>query len=809
MVANATLELLKQVGGTSPTLIAVDDLHWFDRASSTVLALISRRLTGSRVGMIGATRPGEDDFFEHAGIPLLPLPPLEAHAASFLLDQRFPKLPAHSREWVLEQAGGNPLALLELPLILTGAQPSSRTQSSDSVRGNRSLHQLFDSRINSLPDTTRQLLLLAALESSGDLRILQAASTTPRGLADLEAADTAQLISIDTHAQRITFRHPLIRTAVANVSTAEDRRHAHRALAGALEGDPERRAWHLAEATVEPDESVAWLLEYTAHRVLRRGDAPGAIAALIRSSELTPDKSVHGRRLAEAAYIGSNMTGALSDASRLLSEARQAAPDATGSLYEAITAALILVNGDGDVDTAHRLLALAIANAGDDPDVDSAAMGEALHCLELICAFGDRPELWDPYEEALSRFPGPLPETLYLTSNVYVDPCHASPDALEYLDATIASLDAQGDPLHNLRIATAGVYVDRLPACRRVLARIIQEGQAGGVSALAISALGLLAADYILTGRWDEAERLLDEGLRLCERHGYELLGWTTRQTKSQIAAFRGDDESVRTIVAEVMRWASPRRIRKVQGFWNLTLHMLALGQGDFETAYQCAVAIAPPGELPKYRPVAIYCLLGLVEAAVRTGRNSDAAAHVRAMEEAKLEAISLRLALVVAGARAVVAEGEEATALFQGAVTIQGCDQWPFDLARVELAFGEHLRRMRAVTDARGHLSKALATFNSLGARPWASRAAMDLRATGVVERAKDIGRASALTAQEFEVASLAASGFTNKQIAEKLYLSPRTVGTHLYRAFPKLGITSRAALRDALASLTRGEGE
>jgi DNA-binding CsgD family transcriptional regulator len=257
-----------------------------------------------------------------------------------------------------------------------------------------------------------------------------------------------------------------------------------------------------------------------------------------------------------------------------------------------------------------------------------------------------------------------------------------------------------------------------------------------------------------------------------------------------------------------MMQWATPRRVRSVHGYWNMALHSIALGKGDFETAYQCAIAITPPGELPPYVPFPVFTLFGLVEAAVRTGRQAEAEAHVRATEEANLQAISPRLALVVAGAQGLVASDKDATSLFQKAVNLPGVDQWPFDLARVELAFGEHLRRNRDVTRARIHLNAALTMFDALGAKPWSTRAATELRATGVSNRPIDLGRGEALTAQELRVASLAAAGLSNKEIGQKVNMSPRTVGTHLYRTFPKLGITSRAALRDALSALGDGGG-
>jgi DNA-binding CsgD family transcriptional regulator len=228
-----------------------------------------------------------------------------------------------------------------------------------------------------------------------------------------------------------------------------------------------------------------------------------------------------------------------------------------------------------------------------------------------------------------------------------------------------------------------------------------------------------------------------------------------------------------------------------------------ALSHGDFETAYQYAITITRPGELADHGPHALWLTLDLTEAAVRTGRAGEAAAHVAAVRQAGLAAISPRQALISAGAAAMAAPDSAAAALFEQALSVPGADRWPFDRARIQLAFGERLRRMKATTEARAQLAAALDTFQRLGAAPWAARAASELRATGqTIGQLPSSGPAS-LTPQQRQIATLAAAGLTNKQIGERLYLSPRTVSTHLHQVFPKLGVTTRAALRDALAGL------
>ena len=227
-----------------------------------------------------------------------------------------------------------------------------------------------------------------------------------------------------------------------------------------------------------------------------------------------------------------------------------------------------------------------------------------------------------------------------------------------------------------------------------------------------------------------------------------------------------------------------------------------ALGRGDFEDAYQHATAISPAGVLASHVPLALWVLIDLVEAAVRTGRHTEAAAHVTAMRDAGIAAISPRLALLAAGSQAIAAPDDSALGLFEEALAIPGVDRFPFDLARVRLLYGERLRRARATKESRPHLAAALEIFERLGARPWATRAASELRASGQTNACADQPARDSLTPQERQIAMLAAAGLTNKEIGQRLFLSHRTVGAHLYQIFPKLGITTRAALRDALAS-------
>ena len=801
VVSTATLALLRVAATPDGVLVIVDDLPWLDRASAGVLAFVARRLAGSRIGFLGASRVGEEGYFERSGLPELEVGPLDRGTSTLLISARFPSLAPRVRERVLTEAEGNPLALLELP---TGLEASREPPAVLSL--GRRLEGLFAARVEALPGATRRLLLLTALDGTGDLRVLRSAGGGGEGLDDLAAAEEARLMSLDDRSNRLVFRHPLIRSAVVGLSTRQQRRDAHRTLAEMLEDQPDRRAWHLAEATVEPDEHVAGLLEEAAHRILRRGDGVGAVSALTRASSLSPHGADRSRRLAQAAYIGADVTGDLHSVAQLLADARRADPALGSSLPAAIAAGFALLNADGDIVTAHSILVGAIQARTEPYEPDDPTLIEALQTLLYVCLWASRSELWPPFHEALARLEGDSPHAreLRLAVQTRADPVRtATAPVLGALDAAIASVADEPDPVRIDRLTRAGLYVDRTSSSRAMLWRVIEDGRGGGAVTAAIIAMMHLSIDDFVTGRWDEAQQLADEGLALCEAHGYGLNAWTMRRCQALLAAARGQWETAETLASAMTRWAAPRRVQTVELYANHVRELAALGSGDFERAYRHVTEISPAGVLPAHVSYVLWVALDVVEAAVRTNRQAEADAHVAVMRDADVASISPRLAFVTAAAAALAAAPEDAAERFDAAIVLPGAESSPFELARIRLAYGEQLRRARAVSESRPHLTAALEIFEGLRAAPWVARAAAELRATGQTKpRAADY-EPEPLTAQEREIAQLAAAGLTNKQIGERLFLSHRTVGAHLYRVFPKLGITSRAALRDALMSM------
>jgi DNA-binding CsgD family transcriptional regulator len=801
VVFTAVVALLRQAAAACPLLMVVDDAHWLDRASAAALGFVARRLAGTRAGLLAGVRSDAGSFFEASGLPELKIRPLDEAAAAGLLQARFPALAPRARQRVLAEAWGNPLALLELPGELSIPQRAARQALPTTLPLSRRLQEVFAARVQSMPAAARQCLLLAVLDGTGDLGVLAAGCPQGDVLDDLAPAEQARLVHVDESARKLAFGHPLIRSAIVELSTGSERRQCHRVLAELLADQPDRRAWHLAEASIEPDEQVAALLEQASHRILRRGDAVAAVAMLTRAADVSPPGPDRSRRLAEAAYLGADVTGELRNVSRLLAEARRADLDSSGSLLAASAAAYLMLNGEGNIETAHRLLVGALESWGSRPD-DSAdsALTEAFQTLLFVCLWAERPELWAPFRAAIDRLIPQVDPVLDLQVKILADPVRTAAPALRQLDAAIEELRDEADPARIVRISIASLYIERLDGRREALWRVVRDGREGGAVAAALNALTQLCFDDVVTGQWDDALRLAGEGLELAESHGYQLSAWPFRLAQALVAAALGDYGTAQDLADQMTRWAAPRGIGGVQTFARHVRTLAALGRGDFDEAYRQVTAISPAGTFTPYVAHALWVPMYLVEAAVRTGRHAEASAHVAAMRDAGIAALSSRLALLAAGSAAIAAPDHLAAGLFADALALPGAGRWPFDTARVQLACGEHLRRARSASQARAHLSAALEIFQRLGARPWAARAASELRAAGQRSPAAGQGEHALLTPQEREIALLAAAGLTNKQIAERIFVSPRTVGAHLYRIFPRLGITSRAALRDAL---------
>ena len=802
VVSNAALRLLQQAAEVCPLLVLVDDLQWLDRSSADVVSFVARRVSGSRIAFLAAARSGTETFLEYGRLPRHELSPLDDAAASDLLRAQLPTLSPRIRAHVLAEAQGNPLALLELPAALSRRPGFPECPWPPVPRLSDRVQALFAARIGTLSPTTRALVLLAVLDGTSELGVLRVASGDVE-LSALTPAEEAGLLQVDEGTGRLLFRHPLTQTAVMGLSTRDERRRAHLALADALRDQPLRRAWHLAEATVEPEEEVATSLESAAREALRRGDSHGAVTAMLRAAELSPARRHRGRRLAQAAYVG-RMSGDLRDVRWLLAEAEQADPGSSESLEAAVAASYVLRNIHGDLDTAHRLLVSAIEMRADRSECEpvDTVVAHALHTLKSLCFTAGRPELWEPFDALMARLGRAIPEALAACTRLSTDPARASRPDVVRLDAAVGSLHGVVDPMDVDIIGQAAIALDRVGGCREALWETVEHGRESRGNA-SPQPLIILALDDFFTGRWDEADELVDELLGLYLERGYGHV-WVAQYIRALLAASRGDVIQTRALADDISRWAEPRRLHGVRRTCCHALALAASAEGDFEHAYQLATTIGPPGTLAVRNPTALWVAMDLVEAAAHTGRHTEAAAHVAAMREEGIAALSPRLALLTGASAAIVAsDPDEAVELFDTALALRGVDRWRFDLARVQLAYGARLRRARARIQARRHLTTALDTFRSLGANPWVQRAGGELRATGLTRARTERLHPTRLTPQERQIAILAAEGMTNKQIGERLALSHRTVASHLHRIFPKAGIATRSALRGALADM------
>jgi DNA-binding CsgD family transcriptional regulator len=798
-VLSTALALFRQAASSTPLLIVIDDLQWLDRASGAVVGFVGRRLRDSRIGLLGAIRPGVGGFFERSGLSEFHVAPLVEGDAMELLTRLFVHLPTRVRRGVVDEAQGNPLALLEFAALAGGSHESARRHTTLSSGMSREVRTLYEARIERLPEPTRRLLLVAVLDGSGGLGVLAAASGSG-GLDELGPAERDHLIVVDDRSGEMKFRHPMIKSVVVERSTHDQRRAAHLRLAELFTDQPERRGDHLAEAAVAPDEEVAAAVEDGAHRTLQRGDVVGAISRLLRAADLSPNPTDRSRRLADAAYVGAHSAGQLESASELLRDAHRRDPTLGETLHAAAASAYLLLNSDGNAETTHRLLTVAIESALDEPDQGRDGLSEALYTLVLVCHYAGRTEYWVPFHEAMSRLGSTAPADVRLLAETFADPVTASVRALSELDYEIEQLRNTEDDALIIRTAIAGFYADRLRGCREALFRVVRDGREGGAVGSAMMALSMLAYEDLNAGRWDEALQLVAEATAMWEARGYRLYAWAGSYARALIAGNRGDREECRDLCEAMTEWATPRQLGRLADWANHALAQAALGAGDFEESYARATAISPPGTLRSHNPQALWAALDLIDAAVHTGRTDEARVHADAMRRANLGRLSPRFALITAAAEAMVASDDDASDLFGEALALPGIEEWPFEVARVRLAHGERLRRLRRTRDARSQLATARDDFERLGACSWSRRAAAELGATGATrQRDSGVGLAS-LTPQEREIALLAATGLTNREIATRLYMSHRTVSSHLYRIFPKLGITSRAALRDAL---------
>ncbi|MER6165584.1 helix-turn-helix transcriptional regulator [Streptomyces violaceorubidus] len=809
----AVLDLLSLAASTRPLLLVLDDGQWLDASSVAVLGFAGRRLTGGSVKLLVGLRSDTPSDFDTAALPELPVQALPDEAARALLDHHHPDLAPGVRELVLDRARGNPLALLELPAHALGGAAHPLSAPADLATADclglrdaslplpRRLHQVYGSRLDRLGGRVREELLRGALDGVGAARgAPPAPGVRQYRMRDAEEAVAAGLLEVDPASGDFVFRHPLIRSTVVQSATPNQRRAAHAVLARVHHDDIERRATHLAAATVDPDDEVAKALEAAADSATRRGGAVAAMTWLTRAAELSESPGERSRRLGDAAFVAGH--AGLFDQARLLVRGDRA-PDTADPPVSVLTSAYRALFEDGDVRHTHRQVSATIACVrARAPRESSDVLVRLVNLLLAIDQYAGDAAQWEETRALLDSLGASLPPRSHVYGDAWGDVVRHGAGVRERVEAEFSGL-ADLDPWDISRLGVAAYHVDTLSQYRQHLQHTVDRHSETGFVRTSMTTLHLVMLDQMAVGEWEEAERTGQRDLELTTSHGYALLAHHTRAYLGLLAALRGDTDRARELQAAVDAWARPRGVGFLTQIADAIGTTADLAAGDHEAAYLHAIGITPPGVFEPYAHQASRTLLDLVEAALHTGRTEQARAHALAAREAGLPGISPRLALLTYGALAMTAtDPGEADHFHERAEQAPSAARFPFELARIRLAHGIRLRHTRGSKEARPLLLRAAEAFERLGALPWAERAQGELRASGVAARAPS-AQPGELTWQERRIAGLAAIGLTNKEIGERMRLSPRTVSSHLYRVFPKLGITSRAALHDALARL------
>ncbi len=802
LVGLATLTLLTDAAMERPVLCVVDDAQWLDGLSIGVLAFVARRLLADHVGMLFAARDGEDERTQLLeGLAVLAVGGLPGEAASELLAASVDRpLDRRVRAWLLGETAGNPLALVELARELTAEELAGAAPLARPMRFGGRLEALYLSRVREMPREAQLLLLVAAADQLGDPDKLERA-IKELGLAP-ELAELAEIERLLTWRPRVQFRHPLMRFAAYYAASPHDRRRAHEALAAASDPsrDPDRRAWHLAEAAVAPDEAVAAELERSADRARSRSGWASGAAFRERAAELTADPRRQAQRRLGAAEarlvageapaaqvllarawpylihpldqararrlegLAQRAVGALPEAtSTLLEAARMLEPhdlrSARDTLADAFAAAQL--SGRYGVETGEVLKAVRSTRKMDD---SQTTVGDFL--LEGFAALSE--QRYEAGVEHLRR-------------------------AIEPLTADQPFPDDALPRFMGMSMAANLLYDDSI--WHEVEHRWIAEFRRRGALAALLFALPALAYNQLWEGRLAAAEVNFAEAHALSEAAGYRAHLGGFRCGSLHVLALRGREAETRALARELQDEFSRQGDGSGVNLVLEALAMLEIGLGNYGEALRLAL------ERFDDRSVLSYgASMEVIEAGTRCeDRRAAGEAFERFSPLALASGTNLALGLVARG-RALLVDDEQAEAGFVRSVEHLRQCRCARELARSHLVYGEWLRRRRRRRDAREQLRTALDLFERMGMHAFAGRAHAELEATGEHARERNVETQDELTPQESRIAQLAGQGTSNREIGAKLFISSATVDYHLRKVYRKLGITGRVQLARAL---------
>jgi DNA-binding CsgD family transcriptional regulator len=805
----AVLTLLSELSERSPVLVVADDAQWIDRGSLEVLAFVGSRLDAERVVLLVGARGQAPPPGLGRDFPELHLKPLSATDAGLLLDGQ-PRPPrGQARLQVLAQAAGNPLALIELATVVADDPAASRRWAAEPLPLTDRLSAVIAARFAALPDQTRAALLIAAVADGPDLRVAAGLGAGPDARA-LAPAEELGLVTVDRTG--LQFSHPLVRSAIYHSAPFAQRAAAHRQIAENLHDQPDRRAWHLAAAALQTDEHVASLLEATAGQAQDRGGAAAAALALERAAELSPDPAEQARRLVAAA-TAAVPTGQGEWVQELARRAMAVTADPELSLTARHAAAWALAWSGRRAAALSALLSVAEEASRDRPALAGEALGSAATVAYQSGAPAGRQAvnrtlaLLEGHRPAPSgRVPGIDIDVLRLWISASADPIGRRNELLPTLHTIVSS---PVDETDGWRIASTAWLLDESDLAITLLEDAMRRLRAPGVRGTSGGSLTVLGWAYIDTGRWDDALDVAAEAGSIGEANNMEIVAASADVITATVLAFRGDSAAARWHAARALAAVDPAECGLVAARAQRALGVAALADGSYLQAFTQLSGLFSEDGAPLHNYASYLGVADLAAAAVRADRRMEGCDIIEQAIGRLDGRASARLEQLIARARGILASPDVAEAHFDKALADPAGDRWPFERAQLRLDHAEWLRRRRRINDAKAVLTQALDTFSRLGARSWAERAQAELRACGVALTGA-VGQPDALrelTPQQRQIVRLASDGLTDREIADRLFLSPRTVGSHLHRSYPKLGIASRHQLRDVIAQ-TRPPG-
>lgn len=800
LVFMGALSLLAAAAEESPVLIVVDDAHWLDDASAAALHFIARRIAMEPMALLWAARVDGPRRFDEADFPVLQLGGLDLDAVlAILAEETRAEVSPEVAALLLASTGGNPLALRELPSVLTRQQLSGHTPFPSRLPVTERVERVFLDRARRLSvDAQTLLLVISADESARLATVLRAVTTLGADPGALVEAEQSRLVAV-TDGQ-VAVRHSLVRSAVYSAAPSVERRRVHAALATVLTGteDADRRAWHRSSSVIEPDESVVADLVAAAERAERRGGHEASSAAWVRAADLSIDAAQRGRHLFAASMA--SWISAHPDHARYLVEQAITETDDPHLLAAARRLRARIEWNIGSVKLAHRMLLDAAVDAARHDPVLARELATEAVSIAVWCGDHGLPT------DATSLVAVPAPDAparehtyhqmLHGLDRVVAADYAAAAEPLRKAFQAYEGLPEDYDLLPGLSIGA--MHLGEFQRAEEYLHRLLSRARHDAGAVMVLYALTRLAMIDLVAGRWSDAVSDSTEAVSLGEMTGHNILADTPAALQLVVATLRGDEVTFDQL-APRLDAATSRRPVGVLGVvlrdlvhWARGLQQLHRPTSAFHQFVQMS------HDLTKR-----MAGLDRIEAAVRSGQSDQARLWIEEFVTFAAATGHPWAGAIAEHGQALLAKPDAAEQHFQRALeqhdqaAAGGRPGRPFNRARTELAYGEFLRRARRRVDARAHLRAAVNTFEELRAQPWTERATAELRASGETVRKRDKARGEApLTPQERQVARLVKTGMSNKDIAGQLFVSPRTVDFHLRNVFTKTGVTSRAEL-------------